>query len=113
MRAGPLRHRTALQSQQRVPDGGGGYSEQWIELRKVWTEITTPTGRVATVADQLQAVVSAEIRARPAADLVAGRRLVHARLGITTTYLIEAALLDNETSMLRLLCSNVTPTPRT
>ena len=108
MRAGPLRHRASLQAQQRVPDGGGGYAEQWVELRKVWVEITLPTGRVATVANQLQAVVTAEMRARPAADLVAGRRLVHGG----TTYFIEARLPDNENSMLRLLCSNVTPTPR-
>ncbi|KRW62339.1 head-tail adaptor protein [Pseudomonas sp. TTU2014-080ASC] len=112
MRAGPLRHRVALHAQQRVPDGAGGYSEQWVELRKVWVEITTPTGRVATVAYQIQAVVSAEIRARPANDLQAGRRLVYARKGVTATYLIEAALPDNAHSMLRLLCSSVTPKPK-
>lgn len=112
MRAGKLRHRCSLQSEQRTPDGMGGYVDGWAEIRPAWCEITTPTGRVSNVAQQLTAVVSAEIRARPSADLVAGRRLVHTRLGITTTYLIEAALLDNESSMLRLLCSNVTPTPR-
>jgi len=108
MRAGPLRHRATLLEQQRVPDGAGGYVDAWVEQRKVWVEITLPTGRVATVADQLQNVVTAEIRARPSAALVAGRRLVHRG----ATYLIEAALLDNENSLLRLLCSNVTPTPR-
>lgn len=35
MRAGPLRHRADLLELQRVPDGGGGYSEQWVFLRKV------------------------------------------------------------------------------
>ncbi len=108
MRAGQLRHRASLQAKQMAPDGMGGHSEQWVELRKVWVEITTPTGRVATVANQLQALVSAEIRARPASDLVAGRRLVHR----STIYSIEAALQDNKASMLRLLCSNVTPKPR-
>ncbi|WP_407733035.1 head-tail adaptor protein [Pseudomonas citronellolis] len=108
MRAGPLRHLASLQALQRVPDGGGGHSEQWVELRKVWVEIALPTGRTTPVASQLQAVVSAEIRARPADDLIAGRRLVHKAV----TYSIEASLLDNELSMLRLLCSNVTPTPR-
>lgn len=112
MRAGPLRHRATLQASQRGSDGAGGGPMTWVDQRKVWVEITTPTGRVAPVASQLVAVVTAEIRARPAADLIAGRRLVHTRKGITTTYLIEAALLDNESSMLRLLCSNVTPTPR-
>ncbi|MDF3842674.1 phage head closure protein [Pseudomonas citronellolis] len=108
MRAGALRHRASLQASQKAPDGGGGFTEQWVELRKVWVEITLPTGRVADVSSQLQAVVTAEIRARPRADLVAGRRLVHGGV----TYAIEAALPDNKRSLLRLLCSNVTPTPR-
>jgi len=107
MRAGPLRHRATLQSKQSAPDGAGGHVDRWVELRKVWVEITAPSGRVATVANQLQAVVSAEIRARPATDLTPGRRLVHVRQGLTATYQIEAALPDNANSMLRLLCSSV------
>lgn len=103
MRAGPMRNLCSLQATQRVPDGIGGYSDVWAEIRKVWTEITMPSGRVATVAQQLTAVVTAEMRARPAPDLVPGRRLVHG----ATTYKIEAALPDNERSMLRLLCSSV------
>ncbi|KRV76385.1 head-tail adaptor protein [Pseudomonas citronellolis] len=107
MRAGPLRHRVALQALVKVPDGGGGFSEVWVEQRKVWVRITLPTGRTSSVANQLQAVVSAEIQARPSGDLIAGRRLVHK----TVTYVIEAALPDNDISMLRLLCSSLSPTP--
>ncbi|NNA18191.1 phage head-tail adaptor, putative, SPP1 family [Pseudomonas lundensis] len=106
MRAGPLRHRCSVQSIQEVPDGYGGYSEDWVELRKVWAEITTPTGRVKVVADQVVNLVTAEIRVRYAPALVAQMRIIHSG----TTYLIEAALPDNERSMLRLLCSNV-PNP--
>lgn len=103
MEAGRLRHRLTLQSQQRVPDGMGGYVEGWADLRQLWAEVTTPSGRVATVAQQLTAVVSAEIRTRPAADLQAGRRLVSK----TETYTIQAALPENDLSMVRLLCSSV------
>lgn len=103
MRAGPLRHRCSLQRQERVPDGMGGYSQEWVELRKVWAEITMPTGRTSVVARQIVNLVTAEIRVRPAADLVAQLRIIHSG----TTYLIEAVLPDNEHSMLRLLCSNV------
>jgi phage head-tail adaptor, putative, SPP1 family len=103
MRAGPLRHRCSVQSEQNVPDGYGGYSEGWVELRKVWAEITMPTGRTAVVAQQITALVTAEIRVRPAADLVAGVRIVDG----ANRYLVEAVLPDNENSMLRLLCSLV------
>lgn len=103
MRAGPLRHRCTLQQKQRTADGMGGWTEAWTDLRSLWAEITIPTGRVATVAQQLEATVTAEIRVRLAADIRAGMRLVHAG----TTYAIEAALPDNERRMLRLLCSSV------
>ncbi|WP_277592978.1 head-tail adaptor protein [Pseudomonas chlororaphis] len=110
MRAGPLRHRCPLLKPDRVQNSTGGYDETWTEIGKPWAEITLPTGRVYPVAEQLQAVVSAEIKIRPRTDAVAGNRLVDVRKGVTTTYKIEAALLDNETSMLRLLCSTV-PNP--
>lgn len=84
----------------------GGYTQGWAEVRKIWAEITMPTGRTAVVAQQVTALVTAEVRCRPADDLVAGLRLVHR----STTYLVEAALLDNDRTMLRLLCSTV-PNP--
>ena len=103
MRAGPLRHRCSVQHKTQIPDGYGGYEEGWVELRKIWAEITMPTGRTAVVAQQLENLVTAEIRVRPAADLVAGLRIIESG----TTYLVDAALPDNERSMLRLLCSNI------
>ncbi|MDH0154354.1 phage head closure protein [Stutzerimonas stutzeri] len=103
MRAGALRHRCALQAEQPVPDGMGGSRPGWVELRKLWAEITTPTGRVGVVAQQLTATVDAEIRCRPSVELVAGRRLVTSR----GTYRIEAVLPDNVNSMVRLLCSSI------
>ena len=103
MRAGPLRHRCSVQHKTQIPDGYGGYEERWVELRKIWAEITMPTGRTAVVAQQLENLVTAEIRVRPAADLVAGLRIIESGI----TYLVDAALPDNERSMLRLLCSNI------
>ena len=88
----------------------GGFDTSWVELLKLWAEITMPTGRTAPVAEQLKALVTAEIRIRPRTDAVAGNRLVHTVNGIATTYLIEAALPNNERDMLRRLCSNV-PNP--
>lgn len=110
MRAGPLRHRCAMQKPVRVKNSTGGFETTWSEIGKLWAEITIPTGRIAPVAEQLTAVVTAEIRIRPRADAVAGNRLVHSVKGVSVTYLIEAALINNERDMLRLLCSNV-PNP--
>lgn len=108
MRAGPLRHRCVLSKYERTQNTTGGYDQVWVDVGEVWAEITLPTGRVAPVAEQLQAVVSAEIRIRPRSDVAAGWRLKDKRSGVT--YKVEAPLLNNERDMLRLLCSSV-PNP--
>jgi len=101
-----MRHKCSLLKHQRADDGIGGGELRWVTQRYVWAEIATPSGRTAVLAQQVSALLTAEIRCRPAPDLVAGLRLVHGSM----TYLIEAALPDNERSMLRLLCSSV-PNP--
>lgn len=98
-----MKHRCALMQSQKAKRPGGGLDESWVELGKLWAEVTIPTGRIATVADQLQAVVSAEIRIRYRADLVAGMRIVHGG----KTFKVEATLPDNDQAMLRLLCSSI------
>ena len=104
MRAGPLNKRCALMQSQKVKRPGGGFDESWVELGKLWAEISIPTGRLAPMADRLEAMVTAEIKVRYRADIVAGMRFAHP----TGTYLVEAALPDRDPAMLRLLCSSVT-----
>lgn len=108
MRAGPMRHRGVLSRPERAQNETGGFDEVWVEVGKVWAEITMPTGRVSAVAEQLEAVVSAEIRIRPRPDVQSGWRFTEISTG--TAYKIEAPLLNNERDMLRLLCSSV-PNP--
>ena len=108
MKAGPMRHRCRIYKPHREQNRSGGATETWVEVGEVWAEVTTPTGRVSPVAEQLQAVISAEIRIRPRKDIAAGWRVTEKRTGIT--YKVEAALLNNERDMLRLLCSSV-PNP--
>lgn len=108
MKAGPMRHRCRLLMPHREQNRSGGATETWLEVGEVWAQVTTPTGRVSPVAEQLQAVISAEIRVRPRSDIVAGWRLTEKRTGMT--YRVEAPLLNNERDMLRLLCSSV-PNP--
>lgn len=106
MRAGPLDRRCSLFRLEEVRRPGGGASVAWVEAGQVWAEITLPTGRIAAVADQLSAVVTAEIRVRFRKSIVAGMRVVCS----DTTYLVEAALPDKTRAMMRLLCSNI-PNP--
>ncbi|KGK24791.1 phage head closure protein [Pseudomonas plecoglossicida] len=106
MRAGPLDRRCTLLRSEEMSRLGGGASVTWVEVGKVWAEINLPSGRIAAVADQLSAVVTAEIRVRFRSTIVAGMRVVCG----DTTYLIEAALPDKARAMMRLLCSNV-PNP--
>ncbi|UBM27186.1 phage head closure protein [Pseudomonas sp. p1(2021b)] len=108
MKAGPMRHRCRLSKYERVQNDTGGYDQAWVEVGEVWAEITMPTGRTAPVAEQVEAVISAEVRIRPRADIAVGWRLAEKRSG--TTYTVEARLLNNERDMLRLLCSSV-PNP--
>lgn len=108
MKAGPMRHRGMLSKTLRVQNETGGFDESWVDVGKVWAEITMPTGRVSAVAEQLEAVVSAEIRIRPRADVIAGWRFTDIKSG--AVYKVEAPLLNNERDMLRLLCSSV-PNP--
>ncbi|QLG90764.1 head-tail adaptor protein [Pseudomonas yamanorum] len=110
MRAGPMRHRCVMLKPVRTKNKSGGFDITWDEIGKLWAEIAMPTGRTSPVAEQLKGIITAEIRVRPRADAVAGNRLTHTAKGVTTTYLIEAPLLNNERDMLRLLCSNV-PNP--
>lgn len=106
MRAGPLRHICTLTRPHREGNGSGGAIETWLDAGVVWAEITMPTGRVSAVAEQIEAVISAEIRIRPRPEIVAGWRLTEGGV----TYKVEAPLLDNDRTMLRLLCSTV-PNP--
>ncbi|NWC24077.1 head-tail adaptor protein [Pseudomonas tolaasii] len=110
MRAGPMRHRCTMFKPVLTKTKSGGFDTTWVEIGKLWAEITMPTGRIAPIAEKLTALITAEIRIRPREDVVAGNRLVETVKGITTTYLIGAVLIDNENTMLRLPCSNV-PNP--
>jgi len=97
-----------LASPVREQNKSGGFTVTWPPVGEIWAEVTLPTGRVTPVAEQLQATVTAEIRIRPRKDIAAGWRITEKRTGVT--YKVEAALLNNERDMLRLLCSSV-PNP--
>lgn len=45
MSAPRLNRLLVLENQDRVPDGGGGFTEVWTPLGEVWAEVTARTGR--------------------------------------------------------------------
>ncbi|MEX5341400.1 phage head closure protein [Pseudomonas sp. I2] len=106
MKAGPLRHRCDASRPELTRNASGGATKTWVGAGKVWAEITMPTGRVAPVAEQLKATITAEIRIRPRTDIAVEWRLTERGV----TYQVEAVLLDNDRTMMRLLCSSV-PNP--
>ncbi|HFL7941874.1 MULTISPECIES: phage head closure protein [Pseudomonas putida group] len=108
MRAGPLRHlfKVTLRHEERNKSGGAVVTWLPASRPEMWGEVRTPTGRVSAVAEKLNAVVTAEIIARPRSDIVAGSRLT--RRGVT--YQVEAVLPDNENTLMRLVCSSA-PNP--
>lgn len=108
MRAGPLRHRFEVTHRYEERNKSGGATVKWLPATRpeMWGEVRTPSGRVTAVAEKLSAVVTAEIIGRPRSDIVAGSRLT--RRGFT--YQVEAVLPDNESTLMRLLCSSV-PNP--
>lgn len=103
MRSGPARQRFKIQESVSTPNGSGGFTVTWRDVGGVWADVALPSGRIEPIAERLDTVVTAEIRTRPRASLIAGRRLARSNV----TYLIVAALPDNKNSLLRLLCSNV------
>ena len=40
-----LNRRLALEAPERVPDGAGGYTENWVVLGEHWAEVSPRTGR--------------------------------------------------------------------
>lgn len=108
MRAGPLRNRCQLAFPHEERNKSGGATVTWLPATPpiIWAEIRTPSGRVAPVAEKLASVVTAEIIARPRADIAAGWRIT--TRGVT--YQVEAVLPNNDNTLMRLLCSSV-PNP--
>ncbi len=45
MNIGELKHRITIQQNQKVNDGQGGFSSNWVELGKLWAKAETSTPR--------------------------------------------------------------------
>lgn len=86
MRAGQLRHRGTIQSEQRTEDGYGGFNPPtWADVCTDWMSIEPLSGQEAVAARQLQDTVTHKIAMRyrsgitPAMRVKFGSRLFNIR----------------------------------
>lgn len=59
---GSMDQRIELQRLSRIPDGGGGYSEEWATYAEVWAEVRPLSGRERYQAQQVEASANYRIR---------------------------------------------------
>ncbi len=86
----------------RVSDGWGGWVETYADhLTGVPCRRSSPTPRTATVADQLQAVISHEVYFMPATDVRRGDQIIVDGY----TLLVEATSEPSETAYRKASCS--------
>lgn len=67
MNPGELKHRISVQKFAKIEDGGGGFTEEWIDLfdpPEIWASINPLSGRELFVAMQIQSMVSHKIKIR-------------------------------------------------
>lgn len=76
MRAGDLDQRIELQRLTRMPDGGGGYSEEWTTYATPWASVRPMSGRERYHAQQTQASANYRVTIRYRADVQDADRIL-------------------------------------
>lgn len=74
--AGKMDQRIELQRLDRIPDGGGGYSEEWATYAEVWAEVLPLSGRERYQAQQTAASANYRIRIYNRPDVLPADRIV-------------------------------------
>lgn len=84
VRAGARDQLVSLQRIERAPDGGGGWTEEWVELGKAWASIRPLTGRERVSGEQQEMHIGYEISVPYREDLDAGMAVLWKgrRLGV-------------------------------
>ena len=75
--AGLLRKRVSLQELVKLPDGGGGFSTEWVEFARAWAYIKPLSGTESLVGMQLEDSISHDIMMRYRSALRAKHRVVY------------------------------------
>jgi len=91
--AGRLRHRITLERLEHTVDPDtGARSKDWVEVAKVWAEISPLSARDFVQANALQSKVTARITIRYRPDITADMRILHG----DKIYNIAGVLPDNK-----------------
>jgi SPP1 family predicted phage head-tail adaptor len=73
-----LKQRATLLAKTLVPDGGGGFTENWQTIAAAWVEITPLGANEKFGPDVLETRIRHRITLRARSDVVAGMRLTTA-----------------------------------
>jgi len=99
-----LKQRAALQSRTLVPDGGGGFTENWQTIAAAWVEIVPLGANEKFGPDLLETRIRHRITLRARSDVVAGMRLATASRSFTIRVVLER---EASNPLLTLLCEEL------
>lgn len=102
MQSGKLRHRITIQQFTSVPDGSGGYTEDWIDLRTVWAQVQPIKGYERIQSKQLETEISHRITTRFFDDIISKMRVVWRGRTMDIDSVINVDGLDKQ---LEILCT--------
>jgi head-tail adaptor len=71
-----LKQRATLQANTLLPDGGGGYTDNWQAFAQVWVKITALAPSERFGPDRLEAKARHRLSLRRRSDLAVGQRVV-------------------------------------
>lgn len=94
MRAGDLDQRIELQRLTRMPDGGGGYSEEWTTYAQSWANVRPMSGRERYQAQQTQANANYRITLYNRADIDPADRILWRGKVLNIRFLADAGPRD-------------------
>lgn len=98
---GALRHRLVIEAVQTTPDGGGGFSESWVEIATVWASIAAKSGGEALQADRVTGTLRHDISIRYRDDVQPAMRF---RKGQRVFHILGCENVGERQVMLKCLC---------
>lgn len=98
---GTLRHRLTLEQTSLTPDGGGGVTENWVQVAQVWGEIEPLKGRERVEAARIAGRHMYDISLRFRDDVEPAMRF---RLGVRIFHILSTEDVSGRGKWLKALC---------